>query len=53
MDKTFQDELRALVDEWIEEGDATDDMISDLESEITRLKKGESGEEGGKEKEDA
>jgi len=42
----FQDELRVLVDKWLEEGDATDDMISALESEITKLKKGEAGEEG-------
>jgi hypothetical protein len=41
----FQDELRVLVDKWLEDGDATDDMISDLESEITRLKKGKGGEE--------
>jgi len=45
MTKTFQDELQELVDKWIEEGDATDDMISELESVITKLKKGKGGEE--------
>ena len=34
----FQDELHALVDKWVEEGDDPDSMISDLESEIARLR---------------
>ncbi len=34
----FQDELQALVTLWLDRGDQPDSMISDLESEIARLK---------------
>jgi hypothetical protein len=34
----FQDELHDLVDKWVAQGDDPESMISDLESEIARLK---------------
>ena len=34
----FQDQLETLVDKWIEEGDLPENMISDLQGEIERLR---------------
>jgi hypothetical protein len=34
----FQDELEALVDEWIGKGDTPESMISDLQGEVDRLR---------------
>jgi len=36
--ENFQDSLRSLVEEWVGKGDDPESMISDLESEIERLK---------------
>ena len=38
MVENFQDELEALVDKWIEEGDLPENMIGDLQGEIERLR---------------
>jgi hypothetical protein len=38
MGDNFQDQLSALVDEWLSRGDDPDSMISDLEGEMARLR---------------
>ena len=42
----FQDELAALVDKWLGLADDPESMISDLESEISRLRDIEIGPRG-------